>query len=74
MSLWHADKFIKDEKDRENTADVMRKYAKELKNAYIMLACRSSFPQIGSNDFNAFAAKVGLPDERGQGAFSEAQV
>ena len=35
LKLWHADKFIKDEEDREATADVMRKYAKEIKNIFI---------------------------------------
>lgn len=35
LKLWHADKFIKDEEDREATADVMRKYAKEIKNMFI---------------------------------------
>ncbi len=35
LKLWHADKFIKDEEDREATADVMRKYATEIKNIFI---------------------------------------
>ena len=28
LELWHADKFIKDETDLEQTGNVMRKYAK----------------------------------------------
>jgi len=34
LQLWHADKFIKDEEDRENTGNVMRKYAKQIKSIF----------------------------------------
>lgn len=51
LELWNAPKFIKDEEDYEKTADVMRKYAKEIKNIFIAIASRSSFPQIGFMDF-----------------------
>ena len=52
LELWHADKFIKDDEDRAKTADVMRKYATVIKNIFIALASRSSFPQIGWLDFS----------------------
>ena len=74
LELWHADKFIKDEEDRAKTADVMRKYAADIKNIFIQLASRSTFPQVGFMDFGAFSAKVGLPDEKGQGNFAPSQV
>lgn len=44
LSLWHADKFIKDEEDRANTSDVMRKYAAEIKNMFIQLTSKNSYP------------------------------
>ena len=47
----HADKFIKDDEDRAKTADVMRKYATDIKNIFIQLASRSTFPQVGFMDF-----------------------
>lgn len=65
LELWHGDKFIKDEEDREATAEVMLKYADLIKNVFIQIACRSSFPQIGWIDFSAFSNKVELPDARG---------
>ena len=34
LEFWHADKFIKDEEDLQNTANVMRKFAYELKNIF----------------------------------------
>ena len=74
LELWHGDKFIKDEEDREATAAVMLKYAVEIKNLFIQIASRSSFPQIGWIDFSAFSNKVELPDARGQGAFGASQV
>ena len=51
LALWHADKFIKDDEDRAKTADVMRKYATDIKNIFIQLASRSTFPQVGFMDF-----------------------
>ena len=35
LTLWHADKFIKDEEDLAATCDVMRKYASEIKAIFI---------------------------------------
>ena len=35
LELWHADKFIKEEEDLLNTANMMRTYAKEIKNIFI---------------------------------------
>lgn len=35
LELWQADKFIKNEQDLADTADVMRKYAREIKNIFI---------------------------------------
>ena len=35
LELWHGDKFIKEEEDLVNTANVMRAYAKEIKNLFI---------------------------------------
>ena len=35
LELWHGDKFIKEEEDLAKTADVMRKYAKEIKNIFV---------------------------------------
>ena len=69
LELWHGDKFIKDEEDLEATANVMRKYAREIKNIYIQAASHGSFPQIGWIDFTAFSAKCRLADEKGEGNF-----
>ena len=44
LGLWHGDKFIKDEEDLAATEDVLRKYAKEIKNIFIQIASKSSFP------------------------------
>lgn len=74
LELWHADKFIKDEDDLAKTHDVMRKYAKEIKNIFIQLASRSSFPQLGWIDFSVFSNKVELPDPKGQGSFGASQI
>ena len=35
LELWHGDKFIKDEEDREATAEVMLKYADLIKSVFI---------------------------------------
>ena len=35
LELWHGDKFIKDAEDLVNTENVMRSYAKEIKDIFI---------------------------------------
>ena len=74
LQLWHADKFIKDDEDREKTADVMRKYATQIKNMFIQSTCRSTYPQISANDFSALSNRVEFPDAPGQGVFKSSMV
>ena len=62
LALWHVDKFVKDPDEAKETADVLRKYAKEIKNIFIQLISKSSYPQIGVNDFTAFSNKIEFPD------------
>ena len=63
-----------DEEDRENTANVMRKYASQIKNMFIQVTCKSSYPQISSVDFSALSNKVEFPDAAGQGVFKSSMV
>ena len=35
LELWHGDKFIKDADDLAKTADMLRKYSREIKNIFI---------------------------------------
>lgn len=74
LELVHTDKFIKDENERAETHDVIKKYAKEIKNIFIQLASRSSFPQIGWIDFSTFSNKTELPDAKGAGTFVASQI
>mmetsp|Transcript_44849 Transcript_44849/g.59558 ORF Transcript_44849/g.59558 Transcript_44849/m.59558 type:complete len:149 (+) Transcript_44849:1069-1515(+) len=74
LALWHGDKFIKDEEDLKNTEDVMRKYAKEIKNIFIQTTSKSSYPQISSVDFSALSNRVEFPDPQGQGVFKSSMV
>ena len=53
---------------------MLRKYSREIKNIFIQLASRSTFPQVGWNDFSAFSNKVNIPDEKGKGNFFAGQV
>ena len=52
----------------------MRKYAKEIKNIFIQVTSRSSYPQITSIDFSALSNRLELPDQPGQGVFKSSMV
>ena len=56
-----AIKFFSKDPDSEevhNLYAVILKYAVEIKNIFIQLASRSSFPQLGFMDFATFSNKV----------------
>ena len=43
---------------------MIRKYAKELKNYYIMVASRSKFPQVSELDFSLWAKESKIIDSK----------
>jgi len=64
MSLWHVEKFIKDDATRTALMNKVRDYAPELKDLYIALACRSDFPQVSMLDFTIWAKQTQCVDNK----------
>ena len=62
IKLWKGYRFIKDEGERKETEDKMKKYFPILKDIFINLAARSSWPNIGSLDMCDFATKAKIVD------------
>ena len=62
---WHCSKFIKNPEQLKELTNMVRKYAKELKTTYIMLASRSDFPQVSMLDFSTWARESLIIDNKG---------
>ena len=63
MEFWKTDKFVKDDEERELLIEECKNFAGPIKNIWIQLAAKSSFPQVGPLDILNFATAVGIIDK-----------
>ena len=62
IKLWKGYRFIKDELERKETEDKLKKYFPILKDIFINLAARSNWPNIGSLDMCSFGTDAKIVD------------
>lgn len=65
LRLWKCARFIKSEEDLASLEDLMKDKADLLKNLFIQVASRGSFPYVGWSAFSTFCIKAGIPDKKG---------
>lgn len=59
---WKAPRFVKQQSDLEKVYEVMLENFQKLKSLYTGLISCDSYPQIGLNEFTAFARESGITD------------
>ena len=64
LEHWYIKKLIKKDEQLDELCDMIRKYAKELKNLYIMVASRSKYPQVSELDFSQWAKESHVIDSK----------